>query len=138
MVQINLKVTGFEKGKTVMVYQPNEMWEDDVATTSSRISYEIDGCKCGAIVKCDNVEDAVKEIIPKIILDEFLEYDYKFEDLGLANPEYKTCDDGNGFVEDVVEFLNLRNCDICLVEEDAVVSGLIEKGKELFEIVRVY
>ena len=134
---VNLKITKFEKGSTTIVSEPNKMWDDDVVTTSSRISYEVDGCDCGAYVVSDNVDDAIEEIIPKVILNEFFEHEYKFEELGLPNPEYETYDDGNGVIKDVVEFLNLRCGDICLINEDDVIEDLINKGRELFDVVVV-
>lgn len=137
MVKLMLKITDFEEGKTQLNYEPNKMWDEDIINTSSRIHYEVDGCKGASFVKSDNVEDAVEEIIPKIILNEFFEYDYKFKDLGLPNPEYETYDDGNGFIEDVVEFLNLRNGDLYLIREEDVVDSLIEKGRDVFEVVCV-
>lgn len=135
MVKINVKITGFEVGRTEILLEPNSMWEDDVVTTSSRIHYEVDGCKCGTFTNSNNVEEAIGEIIPKIILDEFLEHSFRFEDLDLPNPEYETYDDGNGFVEYVNEFLNLRNCEVSLIDEEVVVGNLIDKGLELFEVV---
>lgn len=130
---MKIKITNFEEGKTSLVIDPNKRWDDDVATTSSRINYEIDGCKCGQYVSANNIEEAIKEILPKIILNEFLEHDYSFQDLGLSNPEYET-PEGNGFITNVVEFLDLRNCEIHLIDEDKIINNLICKGKDLFNI----
>lgn len=136
MIEIKIKITEFEKGRTVIVEDNNKMWEDDVCTTSSRVRYEVDGCKCGMFVKADNETDALLEIIPKVILNEYLEYDYSFNDLGLSEPKYR-CEDGEGTINDVVQFLNLRNENVFLVDEARVVSDLVEVGKDLFEVVVV-
>ena len=137
MCKINLKIVEIEKGKTIINQEHNKMWEDDIITTSNRVSYKVNGISCGTFVKSTNTEEVIQEIIPKIILDEYLNHDYSFEDLELSNPEYKTYEGDCGVIKEIIEYLNLRNCEIDLIDMDNVIDSLVEKGKTLFDIVLV-
>lgn len=133
---IYINNVSFEKGKTVIVNEPNKMWEDDVITSSSKISYSMkDGTHHGCFVKADNIDDAIKEIIPVICYEELVGTNLTFEDIGLPNPKYETYDDGDGYITSINEFNNLLNADIHLVDKDRVLSCLRIKSCEMFKVV---
>ena len=133
-----IKITNvkFEVGKTSIVEDNNKMWEDDIVSTSSRLSWTMDGSTYGRTVEASTVEDAIKEVIPAICLGELLELDLTFEELGLPNVKFETYDD-EGFIKSVNDFYNNRHGDIHIMDKDVVMKMLEDKAVSMFDVVVV-
>lgn len=127
-----LQITNFVKGGTFINHEPSK-YEDDVINTSSEIFFELDGDSSSLFVKSDNVEDAIKEIIPTLLIDEYFEHFYTFEDLELPEPSYTNAEGESGTIQYVNSFLYERkNLDI--PNEDEIVDALVEKARDLFPL----
>ena len=127
-----LQITNFIEGGTFINHEPSK-YEDDVIITSPEIFFEFKGDSSSLFVKSDNVEDAIEEIIPTLLIDEYFEYSYSFEDLGLPEPSYTNAEGESGTIRYVDSFLYERkNLDI--PNENEVMDSLVEKARDLFPI----
>lgn len=135
--KIILKNIEFKKGETVINHEPNKMWDDDIISTSSELHFNIEGDKQNYryFVDADNVDEAIKEVIPKICYNELLIEDLKFTDIGLSDVKYETYDDGDGYITSICEFDELLNAEIYLVDKKIVLEQLHNKAVDLFEVV---
>ena len=130
---ITVTITSFKKGRTEIVYEPSK-FEDDVVTTSSRITWEQDdGLSYGSYVKSSSKLGAVKEIIPIIQRNCFFEESYKFKDIDVPEPVYVNEEGDTGNIKYVDEYLHeARNLHI--VNKDQVEKELEKAMARLFPV----
>lgn len=130
---ITVTITSFEKGETHIVNEPSK-FEDDIVTTSSRITWEQDDGSChGCYVESSSKLGGVKEIIPKIQKNQFFEESYKFKDIDVPEPVYVNEEGESGNIKYVDEYLHEpRNLHI--VNKDQVEEELSRAMTRLFPV----
>lgn len=130
---ITVTITSFEKGRTEIVYEPSK-FEDDIVTTSSRITWEQDDGSChGCYVESSSKLGGVKEIIPMIQKSQFFEESYKFKDIDVPEPVYVNEEGESGNIKYVDEYLHeARNLHI--VNKDQVEDELKRAMTRLFPV----
>ena len=130
---ITITITSFEKGETHIVYEPSK-FEDDIVTTSSRITWEQDDGSChGCYVESSSKLGGVKEIIPRIQKNQFFEESYKFKDIDVLEPVYINEEGESGNIKYVDEYLHeARNLHI--VNKDQVEDELKRAMTRLFPV----
>lgn len=134
-MQINVKIIEFTPSKTVMVYEPNKMYEDDIVTISSTLRVEANNVKMKFRVGADDMESAIKEAIPQICYNELIQQEtLTFKELGMTNPTYETYDDGNGEFTLVYDFVNNLYSDIYIPSKKSVIEELHTKSMELYSV----
>lgn len=130
---ITITITSFEKGETHIVNEPSK-FEDDVVTTSSRITWEQDDGSChGCYVESSSKLGGVKEIIPMIQKEQFFEESYKFEDIDVPEPVYVTEDGDTGNIHFVDQYLH-ESKHLHILNEDVVESELSRAMTRLFPV----
>ena len=130
---ITVTITSFEKGETHIVNEPSK-FEDDIVTTSSRITWEQDDGSChGCYVESSSKLGGVKEIIPMIQKGQFFEESYKFKDIDVPEPVYVNEEGESGNIKYVDEYLHeARNLHI--VNKDQVEEELSRAMTRLFPV----
>ena len=132
---ITVTITSFEKGETHILNEPSK-FEDDMVTTSSRITWEQDdGSSHGCYVKSSSKLGGVKEIIPMIQKEQFFEVkkSYKFKDINVTEPVYVNEEGESGNIKYVDEYLHeARNLHI--INKDQVEDELSRAMTRLFPV----
>lgn len=137
-MDLKLEIVSFTP-PTTQIIDLESKYAPDVATTSGRVNYNVDGVGGAMFVKAVNVEDAVNEIIPYVCFQELVyENDFTFEDLGLDNPVYSTYDDGDGEIVSLQDFVNLGSCEVYIHDMDSIIEELYDKAVDYYNVDVVY
>ena len=130
---ITITITSFEKGETHIVNEPSK-FEDDVVTTSSRITWDQDdGSSHGCYVKSSSKLGGVKEIIPMIQKSQFFEESYKFKDIDVPEPVYVNEEGESGNIKYVDKYLH-EGHNLHIVNKDQVEDELSRAMTRLFPV----
>ena len=100
------------------------------------MTWKVEGEKSnyGQYVKADNIDDALKEVIPQIQLQEFFEHSFSFKELGLSEPCYENEEGEIGTIQFVGVFLGERR-NLHIPNEDDVLDDLGRVACDLFPVV---
>lgn len=132
---IKLSDCGYTPSETHLIDLDNK-YSPDIATTTARLHCKVNGIQSTFLVKSDNIQDAIRESLPKICYQELVYMNnYTFKELDLPNPKYTTIEGETGEITHVQEFAGLLNSEIHIHNKYGHINLLHIKARKLYEVV---